>query len=43
MTFIVQPLSCNHCVSALCLHGTSLTHLHACVKAKAATMNTICP
>jgi len=34
MTFTVRPLPCNYCVSALCLHGTYLTHLHACVKAK---------
>jgi len=34
MTFTVRPLPCHCCISALCLHGTNLTQLHACVKAK---------
>jgi len=34
MTLTVRPLPCNYCVSALCLHGTKFTHLHAYVKAK---------
>jgi len=34
MTFTVQPLPCNYCVRALCLHWTNLAHLHACIKAK---------
>ena len=34
MTFTVRSLPCKYCMSALCVHGTNLTHLHACVKAK---------
>ena len=42
MIFTVRPLPCNYCVNALCLHGTNLTHLHACVKVKGGTLNTVC-